>query len=95
MYHPVYSSTSWTDTDPIYTEMSPLLKTLGHHTNFNNSQSIPVGAAQITLMHISFYGVYVGNIPVAVVKTRKHDASAIYLSVVTQYSQQFLVTMRY
>ena len=35
MYHPVYSSTSWTDTDPIYTEMSPLLKTLGHHSSSN------------------------------------------------------------
>ena len=41
MYHPVHSSASWTYTNPIYSEMSPILKTLGHHSsnsysNFTN-----------------------------------------------------------
>ena len=35
MYHLVHSSASWTNTDPIYSQMSPILKTLGHHSSSN------------------------------------------------------------
>ena len=101
MYHPVHSSTSWTDTDPNYTEMSPLLKTLGHHSssyfhsNFNNSSKYTCeSCSDYTYAHF-FLRAYVGYIPVAVYNTKGHVASVIYLSVVTQYSQQLLVTMRY
>ena len=97
MYHPVHSSTSWSDTDPIYTEMSPLLKSLGQHSasNFQSNYNNPVRAAQATLMHISSWDAYVENTLAAAVTTRKLDASVIYLSVVTQYSQRHLVITRY
>ena len=38
MYHPVHSSASWAGSDPIYSEMSPILKTLGNHFSSNFHQ---------------------------------------------------------
>ena len=41
MYHPVHTRVPWTGTDPIYSEMSPILKTV-ENSNFNHFSHNPM-----------------------------------------------------
>ena len=47
MYHPVHSRASWTGADPIYSEMSPILKTV-ENSNFNHFNHSSMNAPKYT-----------------------------------------------